>query len=362
MRSIHSATRRPIPDVRGEVRGSMPAYEPASRSPRSAGSASSDLHVSREADFDVLVDRAIGAIVAAGQRPDPVFGPYAELNSIVRAVTFHEGRLLEWGVARLVKENAALVLMPPETALPIVPAALEVLKRNDWMALEGLRLRSEVHHRTTYTPDLFIVDRDRHSALILDLKRSLSSYPEGRLNTLRMRMIASAMIAGDWLHMEGRVAGVSRVEVAIVDGSSERRDRENGIFALDEIGELIGVPDAGAAMLEIRAELARRVRHELGAACRRAIGDGKDGSPGSVTPAAGNGMDAFGGADLIADDGPESDVEPHLADDDGSTNSWPDPRAGGSASGSPVTAVAGRIATATQRRPILVGFARGGGP
>ena len=30
-------------------------------------------------------------------------------------------------------ENEGLVLMPSETALPIVPAAVELLKRNDWL-------------------------------------------------------------------------------------------------------------------------------------------------------------------------------------------------------------------------------------
>ena len=216
----------------------------------------------RAADFDVLIERAIVAIREGGNREDPVFGPYAELNSLVRAVTYHEGKLLEYAMARLVAENPNLSLMPPETALPIVPAAVEMLKRNDWSRLKGIRLRSEVHHKTSYVPDLFIVDHSRHCACILDVKRSLGSYQERRLNALRSRMMAAALIAGDWLHIEGRIAGVTDVGVAIIDGSSERRDRATGIFALAEIGELIGIPDAGEAMLELRARFARRVQEE----------------------------------------------------------------------------------------------------
>ena len=228
---------------------------------------------SRDADFDLLIEDAIGAILVVGERADQVFGPFAELNSLVRAVTYHEGKLLELGVARLASENPSLTLMPAETALPIVPAAVEMLKRNGWDALKGLRLRSEVHYRTTYTPDLFIVDHAKHSALILDVKRSLATYQERRLVALRERMMAAALIAADWLHIEGRVAGVTSVEIAIIDGSSERRDRRSGIFALDEIGELIGVPDAGEALLQLRAKFAQRVQEEIRAACLRAIGD-----------------------------------------------------------------------------------------
>jgi hypothetical protein len=226
--------------------------------------------------------------------------------------------------------------MPPETALPIVPAAVEMLKRNDWASLEGVRLRSEVHYRTSYTPDMFIVDRAQHAALILDVKRSLASYAERRLNALRNRMMAAALIAGDWLHLEGRVAGVTKVDVAIIDGSSERRDRSNGVFALDEIGELIGVPDAGEAMLELRARFASAVQQEVGRACVRAIGD--DGG----ASAAPTGSDA-------------GDVEHDDADDD-------DDVPGSSARDGRLKRRGHSQRLSFERRPIAVGFARGGAP
>ncbi|WP_024849947.1 MULTISPECIES: hypothetical protein [unclassified Aminobacter] len=313
---------------------------------------------SRDADFDLLIEDAIGTILVAGERADQVFGPFAELNSLVRAVTYHEGKLLALGVARLASENPALTLMPAETALPIVPAAVEMLKRNGWDALKGLRLRSEVHYRTTYTPDLFIVDHAKHSALILDVKRSLATYQERRLVALRERMMAAALIAADWLHIEGRVAGVTSVEIAIIDGSSERRDRRSGIFALDEIGELIGVPDAGEALLELRANFAQRVQEEIRAACLRAIGDvdirggfGADDVDGIDDVALDNAITSGEGSEHavagLVDEGArralEDDVETVLT---------------GKRSG----ARAGRgrgIDVRSDQRPILVGFARG---
>ena len=330
-----AAGRRPTADVRRSAATSQPDMT-GSRSVRSRVGQADTLVARRDADFDVLIDRAITAIKAAGARADPVFGPFAELNSIVRAVTYHEGKLLEWGVARLATE----------TALPVVSAAVELLKRNDWSELEGLRLPSEVHYKKSYIPDLFLVDRDRHLALLFDVKRSLASYAERRLNALRRRMMAAALIAGDWLHIEGRVAGVARVDVAIIDGSSERRDQKNGVFALDEVGELIGVPDAGEAMLELRANFAQRVQAEVRAACLRAIGASVDGL-GSVFA-----------ADIEPDD------EEH--DDDGSGALDEDDDEDG-AVGIVVSRSRMRRRSAmephrTERRPIVVGFARGGGP
>jgi len=341
MSFIHAAPRRSTSDVRRSA-AAMPRSTASSRSvPGALGGAGGDGRGARDADLAVLIERAVEAIRAAGDRDDPVFGPYADLNSLVRAVTYHEGKLLELGVARLAAENPALVLMPPETALPIVPAAVEMLKRNDWSALEGLRLRSEVHSRTSYVPDLFLVDRDRHSALILDVKRSLASYAERRLNALRGRMMAAALIAGDWLHIEGRVAGVSKVDVAIVDGSSERRDRVSGVFALDEVGELIGVADAGEAMLALRAKFALRVQQEVRAACLRAIRD--DGGTSGASAAVDN--------EVVDSD--DTEVDP-AADGDGD-----EPGDGRSAF---VGHRARSSAPAFERRPIVVGFARGGAP
>lgn len=65
--------------------------------------------------------------------------------------------------------------------------------------------------------------------------------------------------------------------MAIIDGSSERRDRENGIFALDEIAELIEVEDAGTAMLQLRQSLpAAFRRRSMPRACALSSGSLKE--------------------------------------------------------------------------------------
>jgi hypothetical protein len=147
-----------------------------------------------EDDFARMVDKAIGAILAGDPKPDAVFGAFAPFIAMARSVSYHEGKLLEAGIIRIAACNPDLMVMPQDRPMPIVPAALAFLERNEWSSLEGIRLRSDVHYRATYTPDLIVVNRKRHSALIMDIKRSLASYQERRLNALRNRMMAAALI------------------------------------------------------------------------------------------------------------------------------------------------------------------------
>ena len=168
-----------------------------------------------------LVDQALEAIRAGNYRSDDVFGDYAELNSFVRAVTFHEGILLEQGLERLASLSPVLRVIKLLEPLPIVPAALELLERNDWDALEAIHLRSDVHYKQSYMPDLLFLDRVARRAIIIDVKRSLSSYQESKLKALRRKMMAAALTAGDVLHQQGR-QGIAEIDIAIIDGSDER--------------------------------------------------------------------------------------------------------------------------------------------
>lgn len=221
-----------------------------------------------EPDFLRMVDRSIGAILSGDARPDMVFGDYSGLVSMARSVSFHEGRLLEWGMIRIAACNRDLQVMPPDKPMPVVPAAIEFLERNEWSSLEGIRLRSEVHAKQSYTPDIVIVNRKRHSALIIDVKRSLASYAEHRLDALRNRMMAVALIAADWLYVERKAPLVSDVGIAIIDGSNEASDHGKGVFGLSEIDDLFEIAGAGEAMAHLRTMFAVRVREELGRRCK----------------------------------------------------------------------------------------------
>lgn len=218
-----------------------------------------------------LVKQSFENIRSGTAREDEVFGDYADLNFLVRAVTFHEGKLLEAGLERIAALDPDLRVVRLAEPLPIVPAALELLERNDWATLEAIALPSEVFAKTSYMPDLVIVDRVARRAHILDVKRSLSSYPENKIKNLRRKMMASALAAGDVLYKQG-LRGIEEIDVAIIDGSSEQSEPQRGIFALHEVSDLFRLSYAGAAMLRLRQLFAQRVREEMRELCLRMAG------------------------------------------------------------------------------------------
>lgn len=221
-------------------------------------------------DLERLVEQAVDAVSGCSAKPDATFGVWAEIVAAIRSTAFHEGKLLERAIARLACCNPDLSIVTLDRPMPVVPAAREVLRRNEGV-LRGLRLSPEVHSRETYAPDLVIVDRKRHAALILDVKRSLLSYEMPRLNELRSKMLAVAMIASDWLTLECRTPPIVDVSVAIIDGSNEMIDHERGIWGLSEIDELLEIEGAGAAMGVLRELFGQRVRALLAARCRKEV-------------------------------------------------------------------------------------------
>lgn len=229
--------------------------------------------------FKTITDKAIAAIVACEAKPDRVFGDFSDLVSFVRSVAFHEGRLLEWGIAAVARCNPHLLILPPDRPMPIVPAAVQLLKKNEWCELQGIRLPSEVHTNKTYTPDLFIANRTRHAGLIIDVKRSLASYAESRLEDLRFRMMAVAAIASSWLsERQGPV--LVEVGTAIIDGADLASDHDKGVFKLSEIGDLLEVENAGAALTRLRDMFSERVQRELKIQCNKVLTDGAYGTAG----------------------------------------------------------------------------------
>jgi hypothetical protein len=80
-----------------------------------------------EADLDLLIDRAIAAIADGEPVEDEILGHYVNIASLVRAVSFREGKLLEQAVERLAKANPSIIVLTQSLKLPLVKAAIEAL-------------------------------------------------------------------------------------------------------------------------------------------------------------------------------------------------------------------------------------------
>ena len=226
-----------------------------------------------EADLDLLIDRAIAAIAEGEPVEDEILGHYVHIASLVRAVSFREGKLLEQAVERLARANPNITVLTQSLKLPLVKAALEAVSGNDWTDLDGIKLDCEAPAKGSYTPDLIIVNRARHAAYILDLKRSLASYGDtSRLEELKLKMMASAMVLPDWLYKNHKRMMVDTVEVAIVDGASRPSDHASGVWALSEIDDLLEIDGVAACMAELRMRFATRVQQLLQAEAHRALG------------------------------------------------------------------------------------------
>lgn len=129
-----------------------------------------------ETDLEMLIDKAIAAIADGEPADDEILGHYVHVASLVRAISFREGKLLEQAVGRLSKANPDLTVLTQSIKLPLVKTAIEAIAGNAWHDLDGVRFDCEAPAKGSYTPDLIIVNRARHSASILDLTCRCSGH------------------------------------------------------------------------------------------------------------------------------------------------------------------------------------------
>ncbi|SKA31653.1 hypothetical protein SAMN05428963_11441 [Consotaella salsifontis] len=224
-------------------------------------------------ELTALVDKTIADIVAGVPAPDAILGDYVGLASLIRSLSFHEGRLLEQAMVALCQRNTDLVVLSQSLRLPVTSTALEAIANNRTGTLKGLAFDADVKTRMTYTPDLIVVNRRRHSATVIDMKRSVASYLDtNRLEELKRRMLAVSLILPDWLYKEHKRLMVDEVGIAIVDGASAPSDHDAGIWALEEIDDLLEMHGAATAMKAMRLTFGDRVRELLKAEAERVVG------------------------------------------------------------------------------------------
>jgi len=220
-----------------------------------------------------LIDDAIMAIEVGRVIPDQVLGRYAPLASRLRSVSFHDGRLLERGLAVVAALHPDLEVLGKPLKLPLVEAAVQAISNNSWDALTGVCFDADMATERTYKPDLVIVNRRTRKALLIDLKRSLVAYGDStRLADLKSRMMAAALVLPDFLYKQHKRLKITDVDIAVIDGASRASDHAQGIWKLTELDDLLGLSGAAAAMERLRSTFGDRVRALLERRSPSAIG------------------------------------------------------------------------------------------
>ncbi|MAY30835.1 MAG: hypothetical protein CL627_16830 [Aurantimonas sp.] len=225
-----------------------------------------------ESDLDALIGKAATAVATSTPSPDAILGDFIGLASLIRSVSFHEGKLLEQAIIAIGQRNPDLLVLWQSLRLPVTPAALEAIAHNRSGTLQGLSFDADARTRVTYTPDLVVVNCRYRNAVILDVKRSVASYLDThRLAELKTRMLATSLILPDWLYKEHKRLSVDTVGIAIVDGASAPSDHESGIWAMDEIDDLLEIEGAAEVMAELRRRFGVEIRRLLVAEARRLV-------------------------------------------------------------------------------------------
>lgn len=222
--------------------------------------------------FEKLVADTLVQVEACPPKSDTTFEGYEGLLAAIRSATTLEGVLLERGIELVARANPDLVVVQLERPLPVHEAAKAVFRRNDWSRASGLRLDSEVLAREFYKPDILVVDRARLLALIIDVKRSVSSYKPRTLAELRSRMMSSALVVRDVLERDHDAPPVARADIAIIDAAGDCRDEAKGIFALADLDWMLRIEGAAEAITRLRALFGTGVRALLDRHCEAIVG------------------------------------------------------------------------------------------
>jgi hypothetical protein len=191
-----------------------------------------------------LVEQAIAATITMETAKRAVDGDPETLASLGRTIAVQEGYLIEAVIAALASTHPTRLSLTG-LRLPVLPAAMDLVKKNRKALYQGLSLDATMASSATYYPDLVIADPRSRCALILDVKRSLSGYIGGsKLGELQQRMTASALVLPDLLWRDHQRLAVETVGTAIIDASKSTTDVSDGIWPLSRLDELLQVQHA----------------------------------------------------------------------------------------------------------------------
>ncbi|PHR25378.1 MAG: hypothetical protein COA37_00585 [Hoeflea sp.] len=200
------------------------------------------------ARFDKIIDELIASSLSAEALKDALSGGIEKVGTILRSIPGHEGRLLERGIAMIARCNPDLIVLTQNLRLPVTPTALQLVGMNSPEHYRSLTLDADHGGRRTYTPDLIILNKQTKVAHVVDVKRSLISYENTRIDELKNRMLAAALVVPDLLFKEHRRLVAEEVRAVILSAEERKCDVEGGIWPLSHLAYLIEVTGAGEAI------------------------------------------------------------------------------------------------------------------
>ncbi|OAP39045.1 hypothetical protein AU381_08035 [Sinorhizobium glycinis] len=209
--------------------------------------------------FEVLIDELSSQPFSAGALCKALASGVSDAAAILRAIPIQEGRLLERGIGIIADLNPDLVVLAQNLRLPVTKTALELVEKNDPKHFRSLTLDADTGGRKTYTPDLVIVNRKTKLAHVIDVKRSLGSYEVSRINELKSRMLAAALVVPDFLYRDHHRLVVEEVRVVILNAENQRSDVTGGVWPLSDLDHLVEVGGAGKAIGMLRERFHGRI-------------------------------------------------------------------------------------------------------
>jgi hypothetical protein len=202
----------------------------------------------------LVIDNAIRQLRLCHSTSVDVHWQSAGLIALAAQVAAAEGRMLEQLLREKVSSEARFKVLDSGIDLPVLDEAERMLALNEWSSLSSLAVDPDRRATRHYRPDLVIIERATSRAIIVDVKRSLSSYSGNRqLNHLKNRMLAAALVAPQILYTEHKRTMVTRTEIAILDLADSRSSYGDGIFGLCHLDALLGMPGLAADLQQCRA-------------------------------------------------------------------------------------------------------------
>ncbi len=221
--------------------------------------------------FEVLIDELSSQPFSACALSRALAARVSEAAAILRAIPIQEGRLLELGIGIIANLNRDLVVLTQNLRLPVTKTALELVEKNDPKHFRSLTLDADTGGRKSYTPDLIIMNRKTKLAHVVDVKRSLGSYEVSRINELKSRMLAAALVVPDLLYRDPHRLVAEEVRVVILNAENQRADIAGGVWPLSHLDHLVEIGGAGRAIGMLRERFHSRIdenwtqaRHSIG--------------------------------------------------------------------------------------------------